>query len=114
MRALAKEMAAPWVALQLPEGTFPDYLHGDRPPRSTRYGEAVMGYALLQTGIREQDEQTIDAGLKALDWFVGRRALQRAHPSVFANMSVASAYNLARRRLDDHPRFATGRPKWER
>ena len=114
MRALAREMAAPWVALQLPEGTFPDYLHGDKPPRSTRYGEAVLGYALMQTGLREEDEATIDAGLRALDWFVARRDLQRDHPSVFANAMVASAYNLARRRLDDHPRFAAGRDAWER
>ena len=114
MRALAREMAAPWVALQLPEGTFPDYLHGDKPPRSTRYGEAILGYGLMQAGLREGDDDTVDAGLRALDWFVGRRDLQRDHPSVFANAAVASAYNLARRTLDNHPRFAAGREKWER
>jgi hypothetical protein len=114
MRALAREMAAPWPGLQLQEGTFPDYLHGDKPPRSTRYGEAVLGYALIQTGLREQDEAMVDAGLRALTWFVGRRDLQRDHPSVFANAFVATAYNFARRRLDDHPRFADARPAWER
>jgi hypothetical protein len=114
MRDLARAMAAPWPALQLAEGTFPDYLHGDRPPRSTRYGEAVLGYALLQTGLRESDDALVDAGLRGLEWFVGRRDLQRDHPSVFANAFVASAYNLARRRLDTDPRFADARPKWER
>jgi hypothetical protein len=114
MRALAKEMAEPWVALQLPEGTFPDYLHGDKPPRSTRYGEAVLGYALVQTGVREGDDAMIDAGLRALTWFTGRRDLQRDHPSVFANAFVAAAYNLARRKLDDHPRFEDSRERWER
>lgn len=59
MRALAREMAEPWPRLQLEEGTFPDYLHGDRPPRSTRYGEAVLGYALMQTGLRENDDETL-------------------------------------------------------
>lgn len=114
MRALAREMAEPWPRLQLEEGTFPDYLHGDRPPRSTRYGEAVLGYALMQTGLRENDEDAVDAGLAGLNWFIGRRDLQRDHPSVFANAFVASAYNLARRRLDDHPGFAAARPAWER
>jgi hypothetical protein len=114
MRPLARQMAAPWPPLQLPEGTFPDYLHGDQPPRSTRYGEAVLGYSLVQTGLREGDEALIDAGLRGLEWFVGRSDLQRDHPSVFATAFVASAYNLARRRLDDHPRFAHARPAWER
>ena len=54
MRALAREMAAPWPGLQLPEGTFPDFLHGDQPPRSTRYGEAVLGYALLRPGCESE------------------------------------------------------------
>lgn len=114
MRALARQMAAPWPPLQFPEGTYPDYLHGDQPPRSTRYGEAVLGYSLVQTGLRESDEAMIDAGLRGLEWFVRRRDLQRDHPSVFANAFVASAYNLARRRLDDHPRFAGARTVWER
>src|SRR4051794_20936983 len=106
-------MAEPWVRLQLPDGTFPDYLHGDLPPASTRYGEAVLGYGLIQTGLREGDEQTVGAGLRALSWFVGREDLQRDHPSVFANAFVASAYNLARLRLGHDPRFRDARAKWE-
>ena len=107
-------MAGPWPGLQFPDGTFPDYLHGDLAPRSTRYGEAMLGYGLLATGLREADSETIDAGLRALRWFVRQTDLQRDHPSVFAHAAVASAYNLARREAASRPLFAGARDDWER
>jgi hypothetical protein len=113
MRSLCREMAAPWPGLQFPNGTFPDYLHHDEAPASTRYGEAMLGYGLLQTGVREDDHALIDTGLRGLRWFVRQTDLQRDHPSVFANAAVASAYNLARRKASARPLFAAARDDWE-
>ena len=90
MRSLCQQMAAPWPGLQFANGTFPDYLHHDKAPASTRYGEAMLGYGLLQTGVREHDDALIDAGLRGLGWFVAQTDLQRDHPSVFANAAVAA------------------------
>ena len=63
-------MAAPWPAIQRPDGSLPDYLdavsdsYGGFP--DTRYGNALMGYALLQTGLRERDTEITAAGRRAL------------------------------------------------
>ena len=73
MRSLCREMAAPWPGLQFPNGTYPDYLHHDEAPASTRYGEAMLGYGLVQTGVREDDHALVDAGLRGLRWFDEKR-----------------------------------------
>ena len=106
-------MAAPWPGLQFANGTFPDYLHHDEAPASTRYGEAMLGYGLLMTGVREDDDALIDAGLRGVTWFVGQADLQRDHPSVFANAAVASAYNFARAHVAGRPQFDDHRAEWE-
>ena len=106
-------MAAPWPGLQFANGTFPDYLHHDEAPASTRYGEAMLGYGLLMTGVRENDDALIDAGLRGVNWFVGQADLQRDHPSVFANAAVASAYNFARAHVAGRPQFDDARADWE-
>ena len=113
MRSLCREMAAPWPGLQFANGTYPDYLHHDEAPASTRYGEAMLGYGLLMTGVRENDDALIDAGLRGLAWFVQQTALQRDHPSVFANAAVASAYNFARAHVAGRPLFDHARHDWE-
>jgi hypothetical protein len=106
-------MAAPWPGLQFANGTYPDYLHHDEAPASTRYGEAMLGYGLLMTGVRENDDALIDAGLRGVNWFVAQTALQRDHPSVFANAAVASAYNFARAHVTGRPLFDNARDDWE-
>jgi len=106
-------MAAPWPGLQFANGTFPDYLHHDEAPASTRYGEAMLGYGLLMTGVLENDDALIDAGLRGVTWFVGQADLQRDHPSVFANAAVASAYNFARAHVAGRPQFDDARADWE-
>ena len=113
MRSLCRAMAAPWPGLQFANGTYPDYLHHDEAPASTRYGEAMLGYGLLMTGVRENDDALIDAGLRGLTWFVQQTALQRDHPSVFANAAVASAYNFARAHVAGRPLFDHARHDWE-
>lgn len=111
-RALARDIARPWPGLQNADGTFPDYVFGGRPGFSARYGESMLGYGLLMTGLREGDDALIDAGLRGVGYAVGRSDLQRDRPSVFENLAVAAAYNLGRRRLADHPGFADRRAAW--
>ena len=113
-RELARRMAAPWVRLQRPDGRFPDYTDRYIPGLpDTRYGESVLGYALLQTGIREGDNRLLDAGLKAIAYVANRPRQEHHRASVFEDMAMAAAYNLARRRIPDHPLFRLTRRSWE-
>ena len=105
-RALATDMARPWPDLQRRDKTFSDYVvaanpHG--PPRDP-YGRAFMGLALLQAGLRDDDQAQISAGLAS----IGASA---AHPGprdriIFENLALETAYNLARAKLNGDDRFA--------
>ena len=116
--SLSADIADPWPRLQQPNGTYHDYLGGgyryQRPVPYTRYGEAVLGYALLQTGIRTGRRDEIEAGLRSIRWAVTRPKRFWPRPSPFEIMAVASAYNLARRELAREPSFARHRLEWER
>jgi hypothetical protein len=105
--SLDSQIAAPWPALQIPNGRFRDILGG-----GTRYGEATLGYALLQAGARAHDRSQIHAAMKAISWSVRQSAL-RSRPSVFENLSLAAAYNLAKRSLRHDPLFKRRRARWE-
>ena len=96
------------IVLQQPNGRFRNILGG-----GTRYGEATLGYALLQAGARAGNRAQIHAGLKAISFAV-RKAVHHARPSVFENLSIAAAYNIARRSLRRDPVFRHVRPRWER
>jgi hypothetical protein len=102
------QIAAPWPGLQQPTGRFRNILGG-----GTRYGEATLGYALLQAGARSDNRAQIHAGLKAIGLAVAR-SVHRSRPSVFENLSIAAAYNIAKRSLRYDPVFKRARPKWER
>jgi hypothetical protein len=113
--ALADRMAAPWPSLQHRDGELVDYT--DRLPGAfgrhvgTRYGDAVMGYALLQAGLREGDRRLIRTGIRAVS--VASDPTRRPHrPSVFENLGVAASYNLGREHLAHDPDFARVRPRW--
>src|SRR4051812_9521468 len=106
-RDLAKEMARPWPGLQKSEGWFPDYVYSGgkafcnttkcRPGLgNARYGESLLGYGLVMTGLREGDQALVDSGLKAISYIVGQTELQAKLPTSFEGMSVASTYNLMR------------------
>ena len=109
---LAAAMAQPWPGLQNDDGTFPDYVFGGRPGFSARYGESMLGYGLLRTGVREDDRRLIDAGLRGVSYAVGREDLQRDRPSVFESLAVAAAYNLGRRHLEDYAPWERRRAPW--
>jgi hypothetical protein len=105
-------MAAPWPDVQRPTGNLPDYLDGfNNPFEGTRYGDAMMGWALIQTGLREDDRALIDAGLRGIGYATSK-ARHWARPSVFETMAVVSAWNLAHKALADNPEFRQIRAHW--
>jgi hypothetical protein len=122
---LARDIASPWPRLQNGNGSFRDYVYGGQVsfcttqrcpqgPGNARYGESVLGYALLQTGLRNSDPALIDAGLRGVAFAVRHPELQRKIPTVFETLAVAGAYNLARESAADHPVFTANRARWER
>ena len=106
---LARTMAAPWPGIQRPDGALPDYLDAVSDAYGgwgeTRYGDATMGYALLQTGLRDGDARSTEAGLRAVNYATTR---VWELPSVFEQMAVAAAYNLTRGR----PELEGSRVQW--
>jgi hypothetical protein len=120
-RALAAEMAAPWPGLSKGDGELIDYMdeytNPGGKPGGTRYGDALMGYALVQVGLREKDERLIDTGVKSISWATDPNRYfppgARSDDSVFEQWGVAAAYNLARRKLEGHSLFEKYRERWE-
>jgi hypothetical protein len=112
-RALSQRIAEPWPAIQLADGRYPDYMIRLAPhPRRDRYGEAFLGYALVQNGLRDGDQRMIDTGLRSLAYAAAERE-RNFEIATFKNMALASAYNLVRERLPDHPLFVQSRAAWE-
>lgn len=105
---LASRMAVPWPRLQRRDGTYRNVLGG-----GTRYGESLLGWALMTTGVREHDARLVSTGLRSVTWAATRRPGFRDRESVFENLAVAGAYNLARRRLAGDRRFRKVRASWE-
>ncbi|HYI66481.1 MAG TPA: hypothetical protein VEW95_06130, partial [Candidatus Limnocylindrales bacterium] len=111
---LAVRVAAVWPAQQTSEGRFNDYLNAWEPMGRTRYAESMLGYGLVQTGIDEGRQDLVESGLQALAYTVSHAyATVPGGPSVFENMAVASAYNLARKNLSGNRAFEAIRPQWE-
>lgn len=113
-RAVSRDLAAPWPKIQRPTGNLPDYLDGlvGNGEEGTRYGDSLIGYGLLQTGLREHDDTAIAAGISAISYATSEQR-KWPTPSVFETMAVAGSYNLAREQLAADPRFVAARPQWE-
>jgi hypothetical protein len=94
------------LRVQKRNGHFRSFFGG-----GTRYGDAAMGYGLLQTGLRDHDRRMAHAGLRAITYGVRRSGLH-ANASVFEDMAVASAYNLARPALRRDPKWRRDKPVW--
>lgn len=107
--ALAQEIAEPWPGLIDHRGWFEDYIQAKDPA----YGPPMLGYALLQSGLRNGRADQIDTGLRALNSTV-RDTEPQGKVGVFHHFAIASAYNLAREQLAEHPLFAEHRGEWER
>jgi hypothetical protein len=112
LASLATEFAAPWPALQNSEGRFFDSVSGQADGHG-RYGEAMLGVALMETGLQGDNQALITAGLRGVGYAVRDVDLQARYPSVFENFALASGYNTARARLAGDPRFETIRDSWE-
>jgi hypothetical protein len=111
--AEAHAIAQPWPDLQDEDGRFTDYTSATGRNSYARYGESALGYALLQTGLRENSSRLIRAGLRGVSAAVARPEEQANYPSVFETYAVAAAYNLARDRVPTHPDFVARRAEWE-
>jgi hypothetical protein len=109
--SLASRYSAPWLALQTEDGRFSDYVSGAADGHG-RYGEAMLGYALLQTGLRDGNQAYIDAGLRAIGFALRHPERQEAERSVFEMHALAAAYNLAIGRLPGDPRVEALLPGW--
>ena len=120
-RALADAMASPWPSLQKGEGELIDYMdeytNPGGKPGGTRYGDALMGYALIQTGLRTGNRAYVDTGIRAISFATDPNRHfapgARTDDSVFEQWAVAAAYNLARRRLEGDGGFEKHRERWE-
>lgn len=108
--ATSQQLAAPWPGLQRPDGTFPDYLRADR---SSRYGDAMLGLGLIQTGVRDRNRPLVRSGLRAVT--AATRTVDEWFPvRVFEQWAVASAYNLARQKLRHWRSANDARRRWAR
>jgi hypothetical protein len=120
-RALADRIAAPWPKLQKGEGELIDYMdeytNPGGKPGGTRYGDALMGYALIQTGLRQNNRAYIDTGIRSLSWATDPNRYfapdARSDDSVFEQWGVAAAYNLARVKLKGDSVWEKHRDRWE-
>ncbi|HKP89034.1 MAG TPA: hypothetical protein VJT75_03570 [Thermoleophilaceae bacterium] len=105
-RQMARQIAEPWrEGRQYGNGRFVDEVGG-----YSSYGEAVLGYALISTGLREDDSKMIGVGLKAMHYATNRYSSSGGAVSVFQNMAVGLTYRLAERKLRDDDRWQEIRP----
>src|SRR3954449_5430854 len=64
---LLRDLTAPWPRLQKQDGRFRSLVGG-----GTRYGEAMLGYVLLDVGRRTHDRRLVSSGLRALRYALPR------------------------------------------
>lgn len=106
-RDLSNQMAGPWPGVQKKDGRYRSAVGG-----GTRYGDALMGYVLLEHGLRERDDRLVDSALRALSFAVPRLG-RHARQSIFEALGITGAYKLLRDEMPDDPRFRRLRPKME-
>ena len=97
--ALARRVSAPWPGQQRTNGRYMDDV---RYP--TRYGESVLGYSLIDAGLRQHDDRPVSSGLHALAFAIQVRPRRRTI-SVFENLTMGAVYELGRRRLAGDARW---------
>lgn len=104
----ADRVAQVWAKRQDPSGAF---LDPARSKPSHGYGNVMIGYALLRAGVRRHDPRLVRAGVRGVSTALGEPVSVRG---VFDLLSMATAYDFARRHLAHDPSFAAARPGWER
>jgi hypothetical protein len=106
-RDLSAQMAKPWPDAQRHDGRYKSAVGGN-----TRYGESLMGYALIDHGLNNRQPELVDSGLKALGYSVPRLGTQ-ARNSIFEALGIVGAYKRLKKDMPDDPRFQKLRPKME-
>jgi hypothetical protein len=112
--AFIEDLARPWLrpGVQRPPGVHFAGHYRDPVSSGTRYGDSLMGYTMVLTGLRTHRMDRVRSGLRALNFSVPRAALH-SRPSIFEILGIAGAYNLAREQIPDEPLFARHKAKWE-
>jgi hypothetical protein len=89
------------------DGAFVDYV-SRRPTYG--YANVMIGYGLLQAGVRRDDQRLIRRGFDAIEV-----VLESDHPQrgVFDALANATAYEFALRKLSGDSAFVALRPRWE-
>src|SRR4051794_33341322 len=104
---LSIQLAKPWPGVQKKVGRFRSAVGG-----GTRYGDALLSYALLGHGLREDNQRLIDSGLKGLSFAVPRLGVH-SRASIFEALGIVGSYKLLRDKLPDDPTFKRLRPRME-
>ena len=107
-RDLSAQMAKPWPDAQRHDGRYKSAVGGN-----TRYGESLLGFALIQHGLDNDQDELVDSGLKALAYSVPRLGTQN-RDSIFEAFGIVGAYKRLKADMPDDPRFQKIRPKMER
>lgn len=107
--ATSRALATSLFLQQRADGSLRDAFSEDG---SSRYGDAIAGYALLQTGQRDGNRELVGAALRALD-SATRGGVKRWNPTrCFELWGVAAAYNVARTRLRHMPAARASMERW--
>jgi len=105
--SFADAIAISWLPHQNSAGTFIDPLLG----RGSAYGTVMIGYALLRAGVRRDDQNLIEAGIRAFDSRIDTTSRIRSY---FNMLPFAKGYTFARAELADNPLWQRSRAGWER
>jgi hypothetical protein len=106
IRSTADRQAAAWSRRQGSDGFFYDYYTG---VRSRGYGPVILGYGVLRAGARSGDAELVGDGIRAVNTTLKR---PRSKRGVFDFLSFASAYNQARDKVPNDPRYRRVRSRW--
>ena len=88
---LSRDLSAPWPRHQWRNGSFHERLG------TSRYGDAVLGYGLLQAGARDRNRRLVLSGLRGVNASIRKR--EPGDIRDFKSWAVAASYNLVRKRL---------------
>ena len=104
---LSVAMAAPWPKVQKDEGRYRSAVGG-----GTRYGDALLSYALLQHGLKEDNDRLVESAMKGLSFAVPRLGTH-SRASIFEALGIVGAYRLLLEEMPDDARFKRLRPRME-
>lgn len=101
---LSRALSAPWPGHQRRNGSFDERLG------TSRYGDAVLGYGLLQAGVRDRNRRLVLSGLRGVNASIHRR--EPGDIKDFNSWAVAASYNLVRARLGHLPQARRSLAQW--